>query len=98
MGQTRHNQRIAAISGGPYELSRLTLLIPIKPSFHPVILVSQKATINRPKSSNLDLDSIIKLDQFFSWYNKKVDESKAGDAIGIFKLRRRPAFGQAFYL
>jgi hypothetical protein len=58
----------------------------IKPSFHPVILVSQKAIINRPKSSNLDLDSIIKLDQFFSWYNKKVDESKASDAIGIFKL------------
>jgi hypothetical protein len=28
-GQTRHNQRIAAISGGPYESSRLTLLIPL---------------------------------------------------------------------
>lgn len=60
--------------------------ITIQPTFHPVVLVSQKAIINRPKSSEINLDSIIKLDQFFSWYNKKIDSTKPSDAIGIFKL------------
>lgn len=60
--------------------------ITIQPSFHPVILVSQKAVIERPNSKKIALDSVIKLDQFFSWYNKRIDESKAIDAIGILKV------------
>lgn len=60
--------------------------ITIQPSFRPVILVSQKAVIERPNSKKIALDSVIKLDQFFSWYNKQIDETKAGDAIGILKL------------
>jgi hypothetical protein len=35
------------------------------------------------------LDRIVKIDQFFSWYNKQIDESKPSDAIGILKLCSR---------
>lgn len=59
--------------------------ITLQPSFHSVVLVSPKSVINRPQSSNMDA-SIIKLDQFFSWYDKKLDEVKLKDTIGILKL------------
>jgi hypothetical protein len=60
--------------------------ITIQPSFHPVILVSQKAVIERPSRQKAGSDNVIKLDQFFSWYNKQIDETKAADAISILKL------------
>jgi hypothetical protein len=61
----------------------------IQPSFHPVVLVSQKAVINRPQKSNIDLDRIIKIDQFFTWFNKQVDDTKLSDTIGILKFCSR---------
>jgi hypothetical protein len=60
----------------------------LQPVFSSVILVSPKAIINRPASNNVDA-SIIKLDQFFSWYNKKMDEATLKDAVGIFKVCSR---------
>lgn len=59
--------------------------IPLPPSFNSVVLVSPKALINRPKTINLDA-SIIKLDQFFSWYHEKMDQLSLKDAVGIFKV------------
>jgi Nuclease-related domain len=57
----------------------------MQPSFNSVVLVSPKALINRPKTCNFDA-SIIKLDQFFSWYHEKMDKVTLKDAIGIFKV------------
>jgi hypothetical protein len=59
--------------------------ITLHPSFNSVILVSPKAVINRPKITNFDA-SIIKLDQFFSWYNEKMDQLTLKDAVGILKV------------
>jgi hypothetical protein len=59
--------------------------ITLHPSFNSVVLVSPKAVINRPKIHNLDA-SIIKLDQFFSWYNEKMDQLTLKDAVGILKV------------
>lgn len=62
--------------------------ITIQPSFHSVVLVSPKAVINRPKSGKVDLNNILKLDQFHSWYKQKLESGpeKASDLAGIFKL------------
>lgn len=60
--------------------------IPIQPSFNSVVMVSPKAVIKRPKSSKIDLKSIIKSDQFFSFYNEKIDETKVSDVVGILKI------------
>lgn len=60
--------------------------ITIQPSFNSVVLVSSKSVINRPKTSKIDLDSLIKSDQFFTWYNKKLDETKISDVVGIMKI------------
>ncbi len=59
--------------------------VTLQPTFHSVVLVSPKAVIIRPKTSGLDA-SIIKLDQFFSWYNKKMNEVTAKDLVGIFRV------------
>jgi hypothetical protein len=59
--------------------------IPLQPSFNSVVLVSPKALIKRPKTDNLDA-SIIKLDQFFSWYNEKMDHLSLKDAVGMLKV------------
>jgi len=59
--------------------------ITLQPSFNSVVLVSPKAIINRPKSADLDA-SIIKLDQFFSWYHKKMDTLTLKDTVGILKV------------
>lgn len=59
--------------------------ITLQPSFHSVILVSPKALINRPNIENFDA-SIIKLDQFFSWYNEKMNAVSLKDTVGIFKV------------
>lgn len=60
--------------------------IPMSPSFHSVVLISPKAVIRRPMASKVDLSSVIKSDQFFSWYNKTIDETKLGDVIGVLKV------------
>jgi hypothetical protein len=57
----------------------------LQPTFNSVVLVSPKAVINRPKITNFDA-SIIKLDQFFSWYHGKMDELTLKDAVNIFKV------------
>jgi Zn finger protein HypA/HybF involved in hydrogenase expression len=59
--------------------------ITLQPTFNSVVLVSPKAIINRPKIANLDA-SIIKLDQFFSWYHKKMDTLTLKDTVGILKI------------
>jgi hypothetical protein len=59
--------------------------ISLMPSFNSVVLISPKAVINRPKAVNFDA-GIIKLDQFFSWYNEKMNELKLADTVGIFKV------------
>jgi len=59
--------------------------ITLQPSFHSVVLVSPKAIINRPKLADLDA-SILKNDQFFSWYNKKMDALTLKDTLGMFKI------------
>lgn len=59
--------------------------ITLQPSFNSVVLVSPKAIIHRPKSVSLDA-SIIKLDQFFSWYHKKMDTLTLKDTVGILKI------------
>jgi predicted RNA binding protein with dsRBD fold (UPF0201 family) len=60
--------------------------VTIQPSFHPVVLVSPKAVINRPASNKIDPKTIIKLDQFSSWYNARLDETNVSDLVGIFKI------------
>jgi len=60
--------------------------ITIQPSFHPVVLVSPKAVISRPESSKNDTNSVVKLDQFSSWYNEKLNQTNASDVVGIFKI------------
>lgn len=61
--------------------------IPIPPNFRPVVLVSPKAVVKRPKSSTVDLDSIMKLDQFATWYRKTLDAPpKASDMIDMLKI------------
>jgi hypothetical protein len=57
----------------------------IQPSFHSVVLVSPKAVINRPKISPSNA-SVIKLDQFFSWYKEKSNTLTLQDVAGIFKV------------
>lgn len=59
--------------------------ITLQPSFNSVVLVSPKAVINRPKIINFDA-SIIKLDQFFSWYHGKMNEVTLKDTVGILKV------------
>jgi hypothetical protein len=59
--------------------------ITLQPTFNSVVLVSPKAIINRPKLADIDA-SIIKLDQFFSWYHKKMDALTLKDTIGILKV------------
>jgi hypothetical protein len=59
--------------------------ITLQPSFNSVVLVSPKAIINRPKLADPDA-SIIKLDQFFSWYHKKMDAMTLKDTVGILKV------------
>lgn len=59
--------------------------VTIQPSFHSVILVSQKAVIKRPKENKM-YKNIIKIDQFQSWYNEKSDQTSASDVVAIFKL------------
>ena len=59
--------------------------ITLQPSFNSVVLVSPKAIINRPKLASSDA-SIIKLDQFFSWYHKKMDGLTLKDTVGILKI------------
>jgi hypothetical protein len=59
--------------------------ITLQPSFNSVVLVSPKAIINRPKLASWDA-SIIKLDQFFSWYHKKMDGLTLKDTVGILKI------------
>jgi len=59
--------------------------ITLQPTFNSVLLVSPKAIINRPKLADIDA-SIIKLDQFFSWYHKKMDALTLKDTIGILKV------------
>ena len=59
--------------------------ITLHPSFNSVVLVSPKAVIDRPKITNFDA-SIIKLDQFFSWYHEKMNKLTLKDMVGIFKF------------
>jgi len=59
--------------------------ITLQPSFNSVVLVSPKAVISRPKAAVLDA-SIIKLDQFFSWYHQEMDKVRLKDISGIFKV------------
>lgn len=59
--------------------------ITLQPAFNSVVLVSPKAIINRPKLADLDA-SVIKLDQFFSWYHKKMDALTLKDTVGLFKI------------
>ena len=59
--------------------------ITLQPSFNSVVLVSPKAIITRPKLADSDA-SIIKLDQFFSWYHKKMDGLTLKDTVGILKV------------
>lgn len=83
----QNNRHIAVLRDAFKQIGLPTRLgITIQPSFHPVVLVSSKAVINRPKSSKIDLDSIIKSDQFFSWYNEKLNETKVSDVMGILKI------------
>lgn len=60
--------------------------ISLPPTFHPVVLVSQNAVIQRPKSKKIASDNVIKLDQFFSWFNKQIDKTNASDIFGILKV------------
>ena len=63
--------------------------ITMQPSFHSVVLVSPKAIISRPKIASTSA-SVIKLDQFFSWYNEKLNAAVTlQDAVGIFKICSR---------
>jgi hypothetical protein len=59
--------------------------VTLQPSFNSVVLVSPKAVINRPKVTNFDA-SIIKLDQFFSWYHERMNEVTLKDVVGILKV------------
>lgn len=59
--------------------------VTLQPSFHSVVLVSPKSVISRPKVATLDA-SIIKLDQFFSWYEGKMNAMTLKDTFGILKV------------
>ena len=60
--------------------------VPIMPSFVPVVLVSPKAVITRTESKVVDITSVIKLDQFMSWYRNKLDNPlRPKDFIDILK-------------
>lgn len=59
--------------------------ITLQPTFNSVVLVSPKAIINRPKLADLDA-WVIKLDQFFTWYHKKMDALTLKDTVGILKV------------
>ena len=59
--------------------------MPMSPTFHPVVLVSPKAIIDRSASGEADA-TVIKLDQFFSWYMKKTDTLVAGDFATFLKI------------
>lgn len=63
---------------------RLGIAIP--PSFHSVILVSQNSVIERPNSKKQALENVIKLDQFISWYNKRIDKTSVLDTWEILKV------------
>lgn len=59
--------------------------ISLQPTFKSVVLVSPRSVINRPKLVNFDA-SIIKLDQFFSWYQKTCDEAPLTDITSLLKF------------
>lgn len=83
----QNNRHVTVLRDALKQIGLPTRLgIAIRPSFHPLVLVSSKAVIERPKSSRIALDSIIKSDQFFSWYNAKLDETKVSDVVGILKV------------
>lgn len=58
--------------------------ISMSPTFHSIVLVSPKAIINRA-SGSADA-TVIKLDQFYSWYMEKLTHLAASDITDIFKL------------
>ncbi|GAC1610510.1 MAG: hypothetical protein NVS3B3_19530 [Aquirhabdus sp.] len=60
--------------------------VPLMPSFIPVVLVSPKALITRPDSKKNDFSSVMKLDQFSSWYLKRLDTVGAKDLVDILKV------------
>lgn len=83
----QNNRHITVLRDAFKQIGLPTRLgIPIPPAYHPVVLVSPKGVINRPKKSKIDLNSIVKSDQFFSWYKEKLDETKVSDVVGILKI------------
>ncbi len=83
------NARHIAVLRDAFKLIGLPtrLGVPLMPSFIPVVLVSPKALITRPDSKTNDFSSVMKLDQFSSWYMKRLDDPvRAKDLIDIFKV------------
>lgn len=83
------NARHVAVLRDAFKLIGLPtrLGVPIMPTFVPVVLVSPKAVITRSESKDLDLTSVIKLDQFKSWYMKKLDNPiRPKDFVDILKV------------
>src|SRR5690606_15808502 len=57
----QNNRHIRVLEDAFKEIGHPTRLgIPMPPSFRSVVLVSPKATIKRPKTSKIDLESIVK--------------------------------------
>ncbi|WP_211453261.1 nuclease-related domain-containing protein [Collimonas antrihumi] len=82
------NARHIAVLRDAFKLIGLPtrLGVPLMPSFIPVVLVSPKALITRPDSKKNDFSSVMKLDQFSSWYLKRLDDPiRPQDFIDIFK-------------
>jgi len=59
------------------------------PTFHHVVLVDPKATINRPPSKALDTSMVIKADQFRTWHEQHVeqDNSLSNAVAGLLNVR-----------
>lgn len=82
------NARHIAVLRDAFKLIGLPsrLGVSLMPSFIPVVLVSPKALITRPDSKKNDFRSVMKLDQFSSWYLKRLDDPiRPQDFIDIFK-------------
>lgn len=55
--------------------------IPLRPQFHSVILISQKARITRPKAKVDGIDTILKSDQLRTLIERKIDEESFGSSL-----------------
>ena len=84
--QSRRHERLLKQA---LEMLAMTGRVGTSPTFHHVVLVDPKATINRPSNKALDTSMVIKADQFRSWHEQHIekDSSLSSAVAGLLNVR-----------